>query len=75
MSALGQKRTFSEVCVMSALPPKAEIAGRQFNVRFVPKQTRALQQTFRYRVRSYWRVQLPPPLQVGDPLFVSAMRR
>jgi hypothetical protein len=23
-------------------------------------------------VRSCWRVQLPPPLQVGDPLFVSA---
>jgi len=26
MSALGQKRTFSEVCAMSALPPKADIA-------------------------------------------------
>ena len=25
MSALGQKRTFSEVCAMSALPPKAAI--------------------------------------------------
>ena len=25
MSALGQKRTFSEVSVMSALPPKADI--------------------------------------------------
>jgi hypothetical protein len=25
MSALGQKRTFSEVCVMSALHPKADI--------------------------------------------------
>src|SRR6516165_4936749 len=25
MSALGQKRTFSEVCVMSALPPNAAI--------------------------------------------------
>jgi hypothetical protein len=37
MSALGQKRTFFEVCAMSALPPKADIAGRQFNVRFVPK--------------------------------------
>jgi hypothetical protein len=36
MSALGQKRTFSEVCAMSALPPKADIAGRQLNVRFVP---------------------------------------
>ena len=25
MSALDQKRTFSEVCAMSALPPKADI--------------------------------------------------
>ena len=25
MSALGQKRTFCEVCAMSALPPKADI--------------------------------------------------
>jgi hypothetical protein len=25
MSALGQMRTFSEVCVMSDLPPKADI--------------------------------------------------
>jgi hypothetical protein len=25
MSALGQKRTFSEVCAMSASPPKADI--------------------------------------------------
>ena len=25
MSAMGQKQTFSEVCAMSALPPKADI--------------------------------------------------
>jgi hypothetical protein len=37
MSALGQKRTFLEVCAMSALPPKADIAGRRLDVRFVPK--------------------------------------
>jgi hypothetical protein len=36
MSALGQKRTFSEIWAMSALPPKADIAGRQFDVCFVP---------------------------------------
>jgi hypothetical protein len=36
MSALGQKRTFSKVCAMSALPPKADIAGRHLDVRFVP---------------------------------------
>ena len=27
MSALGQKRTFSRIQLMSALPPKADIAG------------------------------------------------
>jgi hypothetical protein len=37
MSALGQKRTFPRVRPMSALPPKADIEGRQFDVRFVPK--------------------------------------
>jgi len=37
MSALGQKQTFSEVCAMSALPPKADITAAQTNVRFVPK--------------------------------------
>jgi hypothetical protein len=33
-SPLGQKRTSSEVCVMSALPPKADIVGRRLDVRF-----------------------------------------
>jgi hypothetical protein len=28
MSALGQKQTFNDGCPMSALPPKADIAGR-----------------------------------------------
>jgi hypothetical protein len=37
MSALGQKQTFSELCVMSALPPKADIGTQSRNVRFVPK--------------------------------------
>jgi hypothetical protein len=37
MSALGQKRTLDQVRVMSALPPKADIAWRQLDVRFVPK--------------------------------------
>jgi hypothetical protein len=35
-SALGHYRTFSEVCAMSALPPKADIHERNWNVRFVP---------------------------------------
>jgi hypothetical protein len=37
MSPLGQNRTFSEVCAIAALPPKADIAERQLDVRFVPK--------------------------------------
>jgi hypothetical protein len=36
MSALGQKQTSHRLRVMSALPPKADIAGRQLDVRFVP---------------------------------------
>ena len=36
MSALGQKRTLPRLRVMSAIPPKADIAGRQLDVRFVP---------------------------------------
>jgi hypothetical protein len=37
MSALGQKRTLRLGSPMSALPPKADIAGRQWDVRFVRK--------------------------------------
>ena len=37
MSALGQKQTLKRLHPMSALPPKADIAGGQLNVRFVPK--------------------------------------
>jgi hypothetical protein len=37
MSALGQKQTSENVWTMSALPPKADIAGRRLDVRFVPK--------------------------------------
>jgi hypothetical protein len=37
MSALGQTRTFRWDAVMSALPPKADIAERDRNVRFVPE--------------------------------------
>ena len=36
MSASGQKRTWRHVCMMSALPPKADIRGCVLNVRFVP---------------------------------------
>jgi len=37
MSAMGQKRTSQQVSGLSALPPKADIAERGWNVRFVPK--------------------------------------
>jgi hypothetical protein len=37
MSALGHKRTFWEICGMSALPPKADMAQRGCDVRFVSK--------------------------------------
>src|SRR6516164_4959777 len=35
MSALGQKQTSEHVGVMSALPPKADIAERDWHVRYV----------------------------------------
>jgi hypothetical protein len=37
MSALSQKQTLHRSNAMSALPPKADIAGRRLDVRFVPK--------------------------------------
>jgi hypothetical protein len=37
MSALGQKRTSQGISLMSALPPKADIAETDWHVRFVPK--------------------------------------
>jgi hypothetical protein len=37
MSALGQKQTSQHILLMSALPPKADIAEGDWHVRFVPK--------------------------------------
>jgi hypothetical protein len=37
MSVLGQMRTFQQVRVMSALPPKADIDLVDGDVRYVPK--------------------------------------
>jgi hypothetical protein len=37
MSALGHKRTLGLVSLMTALPPKADIAQHGGNVRFVPE--------------------------------------
>jgi hypothetical protein len=42
MSALGQKRTCRFQFAMSAFTPKADIAGRQLDVRFVPTAEVAL---------------------------------
>jgi hypothetical protein len=36
MSAVGQKQTSDWRPLMSALPPKADIAERDYHVRFVP---------------------------------------
>jgi len=36
MSALGQKQTSRSDIAMSALPPQADIAERDWDVRFVP---------------------------------------
>jgi hypothetical protein len=44
MSASGQKQTFGPFIAMSALPPKADIAERQLDVRFVPDSDMALAQ-------------------------------
>ena len=38
MSALGQKRTSEHDRIMSALPPIADIADADWDVRFVPKE-------------------------------------
>jgi hypothetical protein len=37
MSVLGEKQTLDWRPLMSALPPKVDIAGRQLDVRFVSK--------------------------------------
>src|SRR5215472_452090 len=36
-SALGQKRTFERLSLMSPLPPQADMVQRSCDVRFVPK--------------------------------------
>jgi hypothetical protein len=36
MSTLGHKRTLRRISLMSALPPKADMAQRDRHVRFVP---------------------------------------
>jgi hypothetical protein len=53
MSAMGQKRTSDSRLLMSALPPKADIAERQFDVRFVPIADIAL------RLRAQLETRLP----------------
>src|SRR5262249_17236779 len=41
MSALGQKQTLKRLCLMSALPPKADIRRREYDVRSVPEADNA----------------------------------
>jgi hypothetical protein len=42
---MGQKQTSRRLRIMSAIPPKADIAGRRRHVRFVPKaDIRAMRQ-------------------------------
>jgi hypothetical protein len=52
MSALGHKRTSHLVRVMSALPSKAEIAGRAQDVRFVPKADMSVRKQTRRQMHS-----------------------
>jgi hypothetical protein len=53
MSALGQKQTSRPEVATSALPPKADIAGRQFDVRFVPKAELAIILDAAFHVTSF----------------------
>jgi hypothetical protein len=46
MSALGQKQTLRRVRAVSALPPKADIAGYDWDVRFVPEADITLRDGF-----------------------------
>jgi hypothetical protein len=48
MSALGQKQTLRRAQLMSALPPKADIAERSARACFVPRSGRA-RQVIRFR--------------------------
>jgi hypothetical protein len=52
MSVLGQKRTLDWRLLMSALPPKADMAQHDCDVRFVPKADKC---TAAY-LPAYWRL-------------------
>jgi hypothetical protein len=60
VTALGHKRTFCDVRVMSALPPKADIDRRHLNVRFVPLATKRTAANRTYRDSGEPRGSSPP---------------
>jgi hypothetical protein len=64
MFALGQKRTLKRLHLMSALPPKADIAERDRHVRFVPKADIPRCRKRRYSITSSAR--LTAMLAVGN---------
>jgi len=57
MSALGQKQTSPYVRAMSALPPKADIAERAYDVRFVPQADIAKRVSYWGVVRPVWKME------------------
>src|SRR5262249_17897732 len=63
MSALGQKRTFAHVRVMSALPPKADIDKQNCDIRFVPKADIAHRSMTVISSASPWRRSCHMPLR------------
>ena len=52
MSALGQKRTWQRILLMSALPPKADMDQSSCDVCFVPKADSCMQQKPLYSITS-----------------------
>ena len=60
MSAMGQKQTLRHVIGMSALPPKADIAEHDRDVRFVPRADIP-------RCGTKWAMSGHPARQFGNP--------
>src|ERR1700751_1332353 len=72
MSALGQKQTSPHVRFMSALPPKADIAGRHLDVRFFGEGDVAVHSPMSDKLRLsgsceiIQSLQLLPPAKYGE---------
>jgi hypothetical protein len=67
MSALGQKRTFTYLRPMSALPPKADIDQDGCNFRFVPKVDITTDETIDKSLM-FLPNALPNGIQSADPM-------